>query len=69
MNLLKDWRGMGGAQDYVLAQCHTIARRLCQAAGYGCAEQPKALPIAREVRNRCRKILRTPDGYEIWADY
>ena len=69
MNLLKDWRGMGGAQDYVLAQCHTIARRLCQAAGYGCAEQPKAVAIAREVRNRCRKILRTPDGYEIWADY
>jgi hypothetical protein len=69
MDLLKAWRGMGGAQDYVLAQCHTITRRLCQAAGYGCAEQPKALTIAKEVRNRCRKILRTPDGYEIWADY
>jgi hypothetical protein len=69
MDLLKAWRGMGGAQDYVLAQCHTITRRLCQAAGYGCAEQPKALAIAKEVRDRCRKILRTPDGYEIWADY
>jgi len=69
MDLLKAWRGMGGAQDYVLAQCHTITRRLCQAAGYGCVEQPKALPIAREIRDRCRTILRTPDGYEIWADY
>lgn len=69
MDLLKAWRGMGGAQDYVLAQCHTITRRLCQAAGYGCVSQPKAVAIAREVRERCRKILRTPDGYEIWADY
>jgi hypothetical protein len=69
MDLLKAWRGMGGPQDYVLAQCHTITRRLCQAAGYGCVEQPNALAIAEEVRDRCRKILRTPDGYEIWADY
>ena len=69
MNVLKAWRGMGGAQDYVLAQCHTITRRLCQAAGYGCVEQPKALAVASEVRARCRRILRSPDGYEIWADY
>ena len=69
MDLLKAWRGMGGAQDYVLAQCHTITRGLCQAAGYGCAEQPKTVAIAREVRNRCRNILRMPDGYEVWADY
>ncbi len=33
--LLEAWRGMGGAQDYVLAQCHTITRKLCQEAGYG----------------------------------
>ena len=69
MDLLKAWRGMGGSQDYVLAQCHTITRGLCQAAGYGCMSQPKAVAIAREVRERCRKVLRTPDGYEIWADY
>jgi hypothetical protein len=69
MELLKAWRGMGGAQDYVLAQCHTLTRKLCQAAGYGCAEQPKVVAIAREVRNRCRNVLRTPDGYEVWADY
>ena len=69
MELLKAWRGMGGAQDYVLAQCHTITRKLCQEAGYACAELPEAAPVAAEIRARCRQCLRNPDGYEIWADY
>ena len=67
--LLKAWRAMGGAQDYVLAQCHTITRKLCQEAGYGCVDQPKAVVLAEEIRARCQQILRNPDGYEIWADY
>lgn len=69
MELLKAWRAMGGAQDYVLAQCHTITRKLFQEAGYGCAKDTSALAVAQEVRARCRKVLRNPDGYEIWADY
>jgi hypothetical protein len=69
MELLKAWRGAGGAQDYVVARCHMITRQLCQAAGYGCAEQPKAAELAMEIRSRCRQALRNPDGYEIWADY
>lgn len=69
MELLKAWRGMGGAQDYVVAQCHAIARKLFQQAGYGCVDQPKAVELAQEIRTRCRQILRNPDGYEIWADY
>jgi hypothetical protein len=67
--LLKAWREMGGAQDYVLAKCHTITRNLCQAAGYGCGTLPGAVPLAEEIRARCRQTLRNPDGYEIWADY
>ncbi|MGO8925878.1 MAG: hypothetical protein ACLQU3_03135 [Limisphaerales bacterium] len=67
--LLKDWREMGGAQDYVLAKCHTITRNLCQAAGYGCGAVPDAVSLAEEIRARCRQALRNPDGYEIWADY
>lgn len=63
------WREMGGAQDYVIAQCHAITRKLCQEAGYGCADQPNAVPLAEAVRQRCRQTLREPDGYEIWADY
>jgi len=68
-DLLDAWRGMGGAQDYVLAECHAITRKLCQEAGYGCATQPKAADLAKEIRARCRQCLRNPDGYEIWADY
>jgi hypothetical protein len=69
MDLLKAWRAMGGAQDYVVAQCHTIARKLFQEAGYGCVNDPKAAVVAQEVRARCKQVLRNPDGYEIWANY
>jgi hypothetical protein len=69
MELLKDWRAMGGAQDYVVAQCHIITRKLAQEAGYACAGQPKAVVLAQEIRARARHCLRNPDGYEIWADY
>ena len=69
MELLKAWRGMGGAQDYVVAQCHTVTRKVFQEAGYGCAELSKAVAVAEEIRSRCRQVLRNPDGYEIWADY
>src|SRR5579883_679542 len=69
MELLKDWRAMGGAQDYVLAQCHIVTRKLAQEAAYNCAAQAKAVPIAEEVRAKARQCLRNPDGYEIWPDY
>jgi hypothetical protein len=69
MDLLKAWRAMGGAQDYVVAQCHAITRKLFQEAGYGCVNQPKAAELAEEIRKRCRQCLRNPDGYEIWANY
>jgi hypothetical protein len=63
------WRRMGGAQDTVIGQCHTITRKLFQEAGYGCVNQPGAVKIAREIRRRCRGCLRNPDGYEIWENY
>jgi Rad3-related DNA helicase len=69
MELLKAWRDMGGAQDYVVAKCHTITRNLCQTAGYGCGGFPQAVSFAEEIRAACRQTLRNPDGYEIWADY
>ena len=69
MDLLKAWRDMGGAQDYVLAQCHTITRKLCQAAGYGGVHQSEAAALAAEIRTSCKQCLRNPDGYEVWADY
>ncbi|MFX0196167.1 MAG: hypothetical protein ACFFCW_08595 [Candidatus Hodarchaeota archaeon] len=69
MDLSKKWREMGGAQDSVIAQLHSITRKLHQEAGYDCVNQPKAVEIAQEIRRRCRKCLRNPDGYEIWPDY
>jgi hypothetical protein len=69
MDLLKAWRAMGGAQDYVVAQCHTIARKLFQEAGYRSVDNQGAMGVAQEIRARCRQVLRNPDGYEIWANY
>jgi hypothetical protein len=69
MELLKVWRAMGGAQDYVVAQYHTLARKLFQEASYNAASNPKAAEAAREIRAKCKQILRNPDGYEIWANY
>ncbi len=69
LDLSKKWREMGGAQDSVIAQVHSITRKLSQEAGYGCVNQSKAVKIAEEIRKRCRRCLRNPDGYEIWPDY
>ncbi len=69
LELGKEWRGMGGAQDGLLAEYHVIVRRLFQEAGYGGLTQPAAVELAKEIRSRCRQCLRNPDGYEIWVDY
>ena len=69
LQLGEQWRSMGGAQDDLLAQCHRLTRLAFQQAGRSCATRPEFLPIAREIRARCRECLRNPDGYEIWADY
>ncbi|MCP4258456.1 MAG: hypothetical protein GY774_13295 [Planctomycetes bacterium] len=68
-DLSEKWRAMGGAQDSVIGQCHTITRKLFQQAGYDCVNLPQAVEIAREIRRRCRQCLRNPDGYEIWQNY
>lgn len=69
MELLKAWRAMGGAADYVVAQYHCLTRKMFQDAGYLAANNPKAIDAAHEIRARCKQILRNPDGYEIWPNY
>jgi hypothetical protein len=64
-----EWRGMGGAQDGLLAQYHITTRDLFQQAGYGCATVPEAVAVAQEIRRRCKQCLRNADGYEIWPGY
>jgi len=68
-DLSEKWRAMGGAQDSVLGQCHTITRKLFQQAGYACVDNPQAVELARRIRRQCRQCLRNPDGYEIWPNY
>ena len=63
------WRAMGGALDGRLGKYHNITRKLRQEAGYGCVDQAKAVEIAEQIRASCRKCLRNPDSYEIWAAY
>jgi len=63
------WREMGGAQDYLIGKCHSITRELFQEAGYRCVNQARAVKIAEEIRRRCKRCLRNPDGYEIWPNY
>jgi len=69
LELGKQWRSMGGAQDNVIALYHSLTRKLAQEAGYGCAERPQAVEMAKEIRRRCRQCLRRADGYEIWPGY
>lgn len=69
LDLGKEWRGMGGAQDGLVAEYHIIVRRLFQEAGNSCMPQPTTVELAKEIRSRCRQCLRNPDGYEIWPDY
>ena len=69
LELGKQWRAMGGAQDDVLAQCHRITRKLFCEAGYQAVDHPEAVQIATQIRARCRQCLRNPDGYEIWPNY
>ncbi|HEC60924.1 MAG TPA: hypothetical protein ENI27_01565 [bacterium] len=69
LDLGKKWRGMGGAQDYLLGKFHSLTRKLFQEAGYGCVNQPEAVAVAEEIRRRCTNCLRNPDSYEIWPDY
>jgi len=69
LNLGEKWRGIGAAQDSLLGKFHSVTRNLFQEASYGCVNQPEAMEIAKEIRNRCRECLRNPDGFEIWPDY
>ncbi len=69
LELSKQWRAMGGAQDNVLARYHSLTRKLSQEAGYHCVSRPEAVEVAEEIRRRCRQCLRNADGYEIWPNY
>ena len=68
-DLGQKWRTMGGAQDDLVREFHTITRKLFQETGYGCVGFPEAMQAAEEIRKWCRECLRNPSTYEIWPDY
>ncbi len=68
-DLGQTWRSIGGAQDDLVREFHTITRKLFQEAGYECIGLPDAVEIAQEIRRRCKECLSNPSTYEIWLDY
>ncbi len=66
LKLGREWRGMGGSLEGLVRELHTKARRLLQEAGFSSAKSHSTFMIAKEIRNKTRKLLRNPCGYEIW---
>ncbi len=64
--LKEGWCGMGGTVEELSRRENTFVRKLYQQAAYRAAEDPKAIPIAEEIRKRAEQCLRRPDSYEVW---
>ena len=60
----KQWVGIGGNQDQLVAECRSAVKVLRQRAAMVMAKDPQMAKIAGEVRNRTRDILRNPVNYE-----
>lgn len=55
---------IGGEQDEMVGECRWVVKALRQKAGLLMAMDPKAAPLAAEVRARTQKILRGGAAYE-----
>jgi hypothetical protein len=55
---------VGGTQDGLVAGSRQTVKILRQRAGLALATDPRAAPIAREIRRRTQEILRNPTTYE-----
>jgi hypothetical protein len=55
---------IGGEQDEMVGECRWVVKALRQRAGILMATDPKAGPVAAEVRARTQKILRGGAAYE-----
>jgi hypothetical protein len=67
--LRQGWCGMGGAAEELSRRENTFARKLYQQAAYRAAENPAAVAVAEEIRNRTKQCLQRPDSYEIWENW
>jgi hypothetical protein len=55
---------IGGEQDEMVGECRWVVKALRQKAGLLMAQDPKASPLAAEVRARTQKMLRGGAAYE-----
>lgn len=55
---------VGSNQDHLVAECRWVIKALRQRAALAAAQDPKAAELAREIRARTRKILRSPAVHE-----
>jgi hypothetical protein len=55
---------VGDNQDELVGECRWAVKTLRQRAGLAMALDPKATPVAEEIRLRCQKILRNPSALE-----
>jgi len=55
---------IGGNQDELVGQCRWTAKALRQRAGIAMAKDPRCAPIARHIREACRRVMLKPAKYE-----
>jgi hypothetical protein len=55
---------VGGNQDELVGECRNAVKVLRQRAGLALATNPRAVEVAREIRDRTQKVLRNATSYE-----
>jgi hypothetical protein len=55
---------IGDNQDELSGECRWVARSLRQRASIRAAQDPRAAPIAAEIRTRTQEVLRNPSSHE-----
>jgi len=55
---------IGGNQDELVGECRLAVKILRQRAGLAMASDPGLATVAREIRSRSQKVLRSPAGHE-----
>jgi hypothetical protein len=58
------WVAIGGNQDELVGECRLAVKMLRQRAALAAAAEPKLAEVAKEIRLRSQKVLRSPAGHE-----
>jgi hypothetical protein len=58
------WVAIGGNQDELVGECRLAVKMLRQRAVLAAAAEPKLAEVAKEIRLRSQKVLRSPAGHE-----